>query len=107
LVRHFFADIKSHARGLCVKLIQKAKSQFSAYTANEYYIQVNPGLSKGQYNLAALAGFDLYGRCQESRSGGTFESDTEYFLVFNENPEIDLIVDGTFNGIILTAGQSY
>jgi len=38
-----------------VKLIQKAKSQFSAYTANEYYIQVNPGLSKGQYNLAALA----------------------------------------------------
>jgi len=45
-----------------------------------------------------LAGFDLYGRCQESRSGGTFESDTEYFLVFNENPEIDLIVDGTFNG---------
>lgn len=88
-----------------VKLIQKAKSQFSAYTANEYYIQVNPGRSKGQYNLAALAGFDLYGRCQESRSGGTFESDTEYFLVFNENPEIDLIVDGTFNGIILTAGS--
>ncbi|WP_265443362.1 pilus assembly PilX N-terminal domain-containing protein [Acetivibrio straminisolvens] len=87
------------------KLIEKAKSRFSVYTTNGYYIQVDPSLSPGEYNLSLLAGFNLYQECANSRAGGDFESDTEYYLVFNENPNIDLVVDGVFNGIILTAGS--
>ncbi|ODM25063.1 hypothetical protein [Acetivibrio mesophilus] len=86
------------------KLIEKAKSKFSAYGDNEYYIKVNPSLSEGEYNLSYFYP-DIYTECAASRSGGDFVSDTEYFLVFNEDPKIDLVIDGVFNGIILTAGS--
>ncbi|HOM01411.1 MAG TPA: hypothetical protein PLH43_01105 [Acetivibrio sp.] len=90
------------------KLLKEAKSKFSAFAvqeeAKDYYIPVNPALSGGKYNLTYFDS-EIYTKCAESRTKGGFDEDTEYFLVFNEDPEIDLVIDGVFNGIILTAGS--
>lgn len=76
------------------------------------------GLSGSSYvlNVTAAAGEhdivdlfkpgipDLYQKCKDSRDLG-FDDDKEYFLVANANKNVDIVISGTFNGIIVTAGK--
>lgn len=99
--------------GVFSKLMDKLEDKVSNYSGNLYCINVPAGTSAGEHNISEWRP-EVYDWSKRSRENNPtnnpadplfdFDADNEYFLVFNEYADVDLVVSGKFNGIIFTAG---
>ncbi len=76
--------------------------------AEDYILHIIKGdsIGTGEHDIddvySGKKGINVYTESSNSRST---TSDEKYYLIANSDPEIDLKVNGTFNGIIVTAGK--
>jgi hypothetical protein len=83
------------------KLVNRAVAYQSAGNAYSYLV---PTHLSGIHNVKDLITYDFSTR-PESVDVVNFDDDSEYYLLVNPNPNVDLVIDSPFNGIIYTAGK--